>query len=80
MDRNFLQLEQACRLEAGGPNHDDAVLVQHQRLAKAEFTNGRGNGFDRVVVVAGIVGIEFDVHDFAHLDVHGGHLKKDRGG
>jgi hypothetical protein len=36
--RDFVQSEQQCCLVAGGSNHNDAVLVQDQWLAEAEFT------------------------------------------
>ena len=51
--RHLLEPKLERRLEAGVAHHDDAVLVQDQRLAEAELLNGSGDRSDGVVVLAG---------------------------
>jgi len=48
------------------------MVIDHDRLSEAELLNGGGHGFDRVVIVTGIVFIGPDRRDGSLFDVHEG--------
>jgi hypothetical protein len=65
MDRHELQPQLQCGFESSFADDDLQVLVDHNRLTKAEFPNRGGNGVDRVIIVTGVVGIGLDFGGFS---------------
>ena len=71
MDRHGLEAQLQCRLVAGIAHHDHAVLVHHDGLPKAEFTDGVSHGLDGLVVAPRVLAVRLHAVDVPLLDLHG---------
>ncbi len=71
VDRDRVQAQLQRRLVARVADDDDAVLVDHDRLAEAELADRRGDGVHGGVVPPGVVLVRTDAVDRSLFDVHG---------
>jgi hypothetical protein len=70
MHRHLFQAELACSLVARVADDDHTMLVQHQRLPKAEFADRLRHRFDSMIVFSRVLRLRFDVLDVAQFYVH----------
>src|SRR5262245_1557741 len=71
MDGDLVESQAKCRLVPGVADDDDAIFVDDNWLAEAEFSDRGGHGLDRFIVDAGIVLVRPDRGNAAQCDFHG---------